>query len=114
MQMDRKYLSISWQRFETIRAAFQKRADKKSALSCNAESGKKREGLEDSLTFSKDVLAGKYGFMCQYNRAAGQDTVWSAIYDVGELDLWRCEGNPSRKRYVEDRRWFRGNCSPVE
>lgn len=57
-----------------------------------------------SLELAGDILSGKYGFMCQYKRAMGIDTVWSVIYDVKNKRIFRVEGNPSRKRFVEDTR----------
>ena len=35
----------------------------------------------------------------------GADTVWSVIYDVKNNKILRSEGNPSRKRYKEDKRF---------
>lgn len=58
-----------------------------------------------SVEFAKDVLKGKYGFMCQYDRKRGADTVWSVIYDVKNNKILRSEGNPSRKKYKEDKRF---------
>ena len=54
---------------------------------------------------ASDILSGKYGFMCQYDRKRGADTVWSVIYDLQNLRIWRVEGNPSRKKYKEDHRF---------
>lgn len=47
----------------------------------------------------------EYGFMCQYDRKAGADTVWSVIYDIKEQKIYRVEGNPSRKGFKEDKRF---------
>ena len=49
-----------------------------------------------------DLLAGRLGFLCQYDRARGQDTVWSVLWDGDRL--WRAEGNPGRVPFQEDRR----------
>ncbi|HKM34077.1 MAG TPA: C45 family peptidase [Lachnospiraceae bacterium] len=57
-----------------------------------------------SLDFAQNLLSGKYGFMCQYDRKKNADTVWSAIYDVKNFKIYRVEGNPSRKKYKEDER----------
>ncbi|MCI8310107.1 C45 family peptidase [uncultured Clostridium sp.] len=57
-----------------------------------------------SLELAKDILSGKYGFMCQYNRKTGADTVWSIIYDLKNKKIYRVEGNPSRKKFKEDLR----------
>lgn len=63
-----------------------------------------QERTKEPIAFARDVLSGKYGFICQYDRKTGKDTVWSVIYDVGNQKIYRCEGNPSRKKYVEDNR----------
>ncbi len=57
-----------------------------------------------SVKLADDILSGKYGFMCQYNRKTNADTVWSVIYDLKRKQIWRVEGNPSRKRFKEDLR----------
>lgn len=57
-----------------------------------------------SVELARDILSGKYGFMCQYKRALGVDTVWSVIYDVKNKRIFRVEGNPSHKNFVEDTR----------
>lgn len=35
-----------------------------------------------SIEVVRDILKGKYGFLCQYERKKKQDTVWSVIYDL--------------------------------
>lgn len=57
-----------------------------------------------SVELARDILSGKYGFMCQYDRKLGADTVWSVIYDLKNSKLYRVEGNPSRKEFKEDSR----------
>jgi len=57
------------------------------------------------LQAAQDLLAGKTGFLCQYQRATGRDTVWSVIYDLQHRTIYRAEGNPSRHRFREDRRF---------
>lgn len=56
-------------------------------------------------SFAKDLLGGKFGFMCQYDRKKNADTVWSVIYDLSEKRIYRVEGNPGRKVYKEDLRF---------
>ena len=58
-----------------------------------------------SLKCAKEILSGKYGFMCQYDRKTGADTVWSVIYDIKGQKIYRVEGNPSRKGFKEDKRF---------
>lgn len=57
-----------------------------------------------STDFSKRLLAGEYGFMCQYDRRKNADTVWSVVYDIRNMRIYRVEGNPSRKTFKEDSR----------
>lgn len=57
-----------------------------------------------SLNLIKDILSGKYGFMCQYDRKVDADTVWSVIYDITNNGIYRAEGNPKRKEYKKDAR----------
>lgn len=53
----------------------------------------------------KKLLAGENGFMCQYDRKTGKDTVWSSIYDLKSKKIWRVEGNPKRKKFIEEDRF---------
>ncbi|MTI79712.1 MAG: linear amide C-N hydrolase [Firmicutes bacterium] len=57
-----------------------------------------------SVDFAKNLLSGTYGFMCQYDRKQGFDTVWSSVYDLKRNKIYRAEGNPSRKNFKEDTR----------
>lgn len=57
------------------------------------------------INFAKNLLSGKYGFMCQYNRKEGADTVWSVVYDLKNDKIFRVEGNPGRKKFKEDTRF---------
>jgi predicted choloylglycine hydrolase len=57
-----------------------------------------------SLGLAKDILSGKHGFMCQYDRSKGFDTVWSSVYDIKNHKIYRAEGNPSRVRFKSDNR----------
>ena len=57
------------------------------------------------LIFAKELLSGKHGFLCQYDRNTGKDTAWSVVYDLKGHRIYRAEGNPSRKNYKEDSRF---------
>ena len=56
------------------------------------------------LEFAQDLLAGKYGFLCNYPKNCNFDTVWSSILCLNDGLILRAEGNPSRTAYKEDRR----------
>ncbi len=57
-----------------------------------------------SVDLIRDILSGKYGFMCQYDRKLDADTVWSVIYDIRNSEIYRVEGNPKRKTFKKDPR----------
>lgn len=57
-----------------------------------------------SLQFAMDLLSGKKGFLCQYDRKKGLDTIWSSVYDLTNNKIYRAEGNPYLKEFIEDRR----------
>ena len=65
----------------------------------------RKGGGSCDLAFVQALLAGRYGFLCQYNRAAGRDTVWSVVYDLRGGRIYRSEGNPGRQPFREDRRF---------
>lgn len=57
-----------------------------------------------NLDFAINLLSEKYGFICKYDRRKNADTVWSTIYDILNKKIYRVEGNPSRKKFIEDKR----------
>lgn len=57
-----------------------------------------------SFDLIKNILSGKYGFMCQYDRKTDADTVWSVIYNIKSNEIFRVEGNPKRKAFKKDTR----------
>lgn len=57
-----------------------------------------------SLREAMDLLGGRRGFLCQYDRSSGHDTVWSAVYGLSAGRVFRAEGNPLRTPFREDRR----------
>ena len=50
------------------------------------------------------LLKGDYGFLCQYDRKKGMDTIWSSVYDLKRKNIYICEGNPKRKCFKLDKR----------
>lgn len=89
-------------------------SDKMSLYKCNLKddirSHERFQTLESQeysnykLENLKELLRGEKGFLCQYNRQESFDTIWSSIYDIKESKIYRCEGNPSRRKFVEDKR----------
>jgi len=64
-----------------------------------------RTSGEMSPADAQALLAGKNGFLCQYDRKSGRDTVWSVLYDVKNGRIFRTEGNPARRKFREDGRF---------
>lgn len=77
------------------------RSDERYSVACKALTENRNRF---SVELAKDILSGRHGFLCQYERSKGVDTVWSVIYDIKNKKIFRAEGNPSRKNFVEDRR----------
>ena len=75
------------QRFQTMRQALENKAS------------------SFDLKAAFDLLSGKDGWMCQYDRSTGKDTVWSVVYDLQHGQIWRTEQNPSRTCFVQDNRF---------
>lgn len=42
--------------------------------------------------------------MCQYDNEPDFETVWSSIFDLENLTIYRAEGDPRKKRFVIDNR----------
>lgn len=65
----------------------------------------KYKAAELNIERAINLLSGKHGFLCQYDRKTGKDTVWSVIYDITNRKIFRTEGNPSRRKFKEDTRF---------
>ncbi|EOH94330.1 C45 family autoproteolytic acyltransferase/hydolase [Enterococcus pallens] len=51
---------------------------------------------------SQQLLAGEFGFMCDYDRSTGRDTVWSCVYNLTTSQVYRAAGNPAKNAFRED------------
>ena len=52
---------------------------------------------------TKQLLKGNYGFICQYDEP-DFETVWSSVFDLENLMVYRAEGDPRKKKFVADSR----------
>ena len=59
---------------------------------------------DDYIEATKQLLKGDYGFMCQYDNEPDFETVWSSIFDLKSLAIYRAEGDPRKKKFVSDHR----------
>ena len=56
---------------------------------------------DDAILFAKNLLSGKYGFMCQY-RKIKFETIWSTIFNITDSTMFLAEGNPELIAYKEN------------
>ena len=56
----------------------------------------------DGLDYVKNILIGKYGFICQYDRQLKFDTIWASVFDISGRRIYRAEGNPAKAKFKED------------
>jgi len=40
--------------------------------------------------------------MCQYEKSINFDTVWPSVFDISNNKMYCAEGNPARKKFIED------------
>lgn len=59
---------------------------------------------EDYIETTKQLLKGDYGFMCQYDNEPDFETVWSSVFDLESLTVYRAEGDPRKKKFMMDNR----------
>jgi len=79
----------SHKRYETVMNGFSKHMRKNST---------------DCVEKTKRLLKGEYGFICQYDREPDFETVWSSVFDLKSLMIWCAEGDPRKKKFLEDKR----------
>jgi len=61
---------------------------------------------DDFIQSTQQLLKGNYGFMCQYDNEPDFETVWSSVYDLESLVIYRAEGDPRKKKFIEDKRLY--------
>ena len=65
----------------------------------------KNLNYNDGVKHAQNILSGKHGFICQYDRTLDFATIWSSVFDITNGKVFRAEGNPERVRYIEDKRY---------
>lgn len=61
----------------------------------------------DDLETTKQLLKGEFGFLCQYDDEPDFETVWSSIFDLKSLVVYRAEGDPRKRKFITDSRMKR-------
>lgn len=59
---------------------------------------------DDYIKTTEQLLKGNYGFMCQYDNEPDFETVWSSIFDLKSLVIYRAEGDQRKKKFISDNR----------
>lgn len=54
---------------------------------------------------TEQLLKGNYGYMCQYDDP-DFETVWSSVFDLKNLMIYRAEGDPRKKKFIMDSRLY--------
>lgn len=58
----------------------------------------------DSIEHAKNILSGKYGFICQYDKELNFETIWASVFDISKGRVFRAEGNPQKVKFIEEKR----------
>lgn len=61
-----------------------------------------KHAAEVDMNKAQQLLSGDFGFMCEYDRSTGKDTVWSCVYDLPSSQVYRAAGNPAKNPFKED------------
>ena len=61
---------------------------------------------DEYIETTQHLLKGDYGFMCQYDNEPDFETVWSSIFDLDSLVIYRAEGDPRKNKFVTDSRLY--------
>lgn len=59
---------------------------------------------ENPVDYTKALLKGDFGFMCQYDKKDNFVTVWSSLFDLDNLLIYRAEGDPRKAQFKIDER----------
>ncbi|MBN1330131.1 MAG: hypothetical protein JXA54_11715 [Candidatus Heimdallarchaeota archaeon] len=54
--------------------------------------------------FLQSILSSHQGLVCSHRDNIGLGTLWSVIYNLDTLEIWRAEGHPCKTEYLEDKR----------
>lgn len=58
----------------------------------------------DLIGAAERLLRGEYGFICQYDDEPDFETVWSSVFDLKNLMVYRAEGDPRKRKFITDGR----------
>ena len=58
----------------------------------------------DPIIYAQELLRGKYGFICQYNKKIKFKTIWGTVFDISKRKHYLAKGNPQNTAFIEDNR----------
>ncbi len=58
----------------------------------------------DVIRYKEEILKGKHGFICQYEKGLNFEMIWSSVFDLDTLEIHRAEGDPRKKKFILDER----------
>lgn len=64
----------------------------------------KKFDKENDIEYLMNLLKGKYGFICQYEKKLYFETIWSSIFNLNTKEVYRAEGDPRKYKFIEDNR----------
>jgi predicted choloylglycine hydrolase len=64
----------------------------------------KNKTLCSPADYAREILQGRHGFMCQYEKSQNFETIWSSVFDLSELTIYLSGGDPRRSAYLKDLR----------
>ena len=56
---------------------------------------------DEYIETTEHLLKGDYGFMCQYDDEPDFETVWSSIFDLDSLVIYRAEGDTEKRNLLQ-------------
>jgi predicted choloylglycine hydrolase len=65
----------------------------------------KKTDYENAIDYTKEILSGERGFMCQYKKIKFK-TIWSSIFDISNKKIYLASGNPQIVKFIEDERLY--------
>lgn len=69
-----------------------------------ARNALRKIGNTDCVEHAQSILNGNQGFMCQYDSSLNFETIWSSVFDINTMRVFRAEGDPSKVKFKEDNR----------
>ena len=94
------FISDEMKRYDAAHGRDYRAAERYRTVIEGFRAGKKGNPIE----MTQKLLKGEYGFVCQYDDEPDFETVWSSVFDLRNLMIYRAEGDPRKKKFILDGR----------